>query len=308
VAVVWLACGAVIVLVFPAFLSEIVPFALTVYSEVREPPLYILLRPYTHRFLGAATAIAVLAIAATIMRFGHLTRVMALAAVVAVALPLIQAKQFAYHTLPAQTLLWLLVGAVAAEELASDDGRAARLIGAGLVLVAGVSALDIRQSPWRQLRYAASEAGRLSRAIEAHSPPGGRVVVMSSYLGDVFPPLSHAGRRAGMRFMSLFFLYPLYRDCDATGRRVEVTAEVALWRDRLFEALVRDLVAQPPDLIVERVQSRLIPDCGGTRFSYLDHYRSHPDVDALLAGYVLVEERGGFRYWRPTAALSVPRR
>ncbi|WP_439579320.1 hypothetical protein [Elioraea sp.] len=297
---VWLTYAAVILLVFPGFLAEIVPFALSVYTDIGEPPLYILLRPYTHRLLGAAVAIAVLAVAAVVLRFGEFSKVVAIAAVVAVVLPLVQAKQFAYHSLPAQMLLWLLLGAVAAEELGPDGERGARLTAAGLILVSAVSALDVRQSPWLQLRYSSSEVGQLSRTIEAHSPIGGRVVVMSSYLSDVFPAASHAERQVGVRFMSLFFLHAFYRDCDATGVRIEPSGAAAEWRDRLFREVVDDLVARPPDLIVERVRSRLIPDCGGQGFDYLGYYRGNPDIDALLADYALVKERGAFRYWRRT--------
>jgi hypothetical protein len=143
--------------------------------------------------------------------------------------------------------------------------------------------------------------------MAAHSPKGGRVVVMSSYLSDVFPAVSHADRRIGVRFMSLFFPQPLYRQCDASGR-IEPSGVVAQWRNELFRAVVRDLVAAPPDLIVERTRSQPIPDCGGQRFDYLAYYRRDPDVAALLAGYVMVEERGMFRYWRRAEAPPAPPR
>jgi hypothetical protein len=53
---------------------------------------------------------------------------------------------------------------------------------------------------------------------------------------------------------------------------------------------------------------RQIPDCGGQRFDYLAYYRRDPDVAALLAGYVMVEERGMFRYWRRAEAPPAPPR
>ena len=294
----WVAYLAAIPLIFPNYLSLVLPMVRDYYLGLGDLGWWQVL--LTERL---ATALLVLlplgAVAfARGLRSPALPQVLALAGLGAVASAAVQAKGWDYHALPARLFAGMLAVCIAARWL---DGvlapaaarRAAPAAALGAVLMLAVFQVSGAAAPWRELRWDASDGGMLARAL-ARDAAGQRVLVLSPYIDPVYQALAYVGARATLPTMTIWPLQGAYGgDCARPGAgqdtgpggtpryrdpREMPPAEALLWR-----RVVRDFAARPPAALLVAPNPR-IANCG-RGFDLIEYFGRHPAFAATLRRY-----------------------
>jgi hypothetical protein len=282
---VWLAYGVVIVVVFPSYLTLVVPFAFGVYNRLDTSLLGAAFGHY-----GLPPMIGLLALSPFAFRRGAsaLSRLVALAAWGAWLAAVAQGKGWPYHMLPAEALLVLLAGILGADLMARLL-PAEGLVRAGpplawLCLAVGlVAAAATREPPSERMNYASGEVVPLARlfAEEARGEP---VLILSATLAPWFPALNYSGATMASRFMTMWMVQGSYRDCNPAGPRYHRLRDMSRAERYAFRAIAADLVDRRPRLVVIDSLTGIAP-CGGRSFDFLDYAMRNPAFANTFSRY-----------------------
>jgi hypothetical protein len=273
---VWLAYGAVIAVAFGAYLTLVVPFAFGVYKRLDTSLLGAAFGLY-----GLPPLIGLLALSPFAFRRGAsaLSRLVALAAWGAWLAAVAQGKGWPYHMLPAEGLLLLLAGTLAADLLARLlPGEGLARAGpplAWLCLAVGFAAAAATREPFSErVNYAHGEVVPLARlfAEEARGQP---VLILSATLAPWFPALNYGGATMASRFMTMWMIQGSYSTCHPAGRRYHRLREMSRAERYAFRAIAADLVDRRPRLVVIDSLTGIEP-CGGRSFDFLDYAMRNP--------------------------------
>jgi hypothetical protein len=280
---VFVAYGGVIAVFFPAYLAHILPLVLGAYAVFGEMgPLDVLFdRAFAPTLLVLVACLPVVA-----RRRTPLTVALAFGAVGAVIGAVAQAKGWPYHRLPAEMLILLLAGLLAADWLETlgpaATGAAAKL--AAAMLVAGNAyAFTSREGPWRTWSHAHGPVPELAATLHREAP-GQPVLALSPGVDPLYPALIDAGSHQAMRYMTLWPLQVAYRTCPADGARYRARAAMPETERRVFDEVVEDFLRRrPPVVLVDRFTD--IAPCFGQEFDFLAYFLRHPRFADAFAQY-----------------------
>jgi len=299
-----------------AFYTRWVPFIASGYDAYDWPPLVteglrapsmlsLGLPPAVLGLAGAGLGVASLRAKDRTLR---LAGVLGVAAAVSLLLFVAQGKGWSYHLLPfhLSTLTALpLAAAYAMRALRRRAGGAVApaIVSQGTLAMVVVLLVAFAEQPLLltrtllalPLRYHAQ-----ADALETQTPPGTRVLALSTDVGAMYPALTLSGRRSAGRFP---FVYPLaffYHDAsgyDDLGRWIDDEA----W---FYDALLEDVRQHTPALIL--VDTTAGPQGTPPFFSVRGYLQRRGFYHALAADYVRAPPLGPFEVLRRRSALAAP--
>jgi hypothetical protein len=232
-------------------------------------------------------------------------------AAVALVIYQLQSKGWGYHRWPFYGAV--IVGtAVLAHEALLDAGTSRRRLAATVCACGAVLALAIPPRFWP----IAPLAGRLASApftfqknavaetIEALAPPAGRVLAVSSAVGDLYPALTYTGRLPASRFTA--FSFPL-AFCFAGSADYAVSPAWQREEAEFYAALVEDVRRNAPRLaLLQDARAQSLPPY----FRAVEYLRRRGFFATALAGFVGVGQAGDFQVYvradGPGGVLSAP--
>jgi hypothetical protein len=274
-----------IVLLTPAYLERIVPYALEVYQVgYRNPLILVLPRPET-------VLLPVLvylywrrrgALAPDLAAKGD---VFALSAVLMFAVYVMQMKGWNYHLYPTTALLMMLAGVLLTESAAMS--RPARLM-AFAFTVALVSKAAVLSDTDRSLM------DRLLPSVRAHAARS--IHFFSANVSPGFPLTVYAEVQWASRFPSLWLMPGIERRRRAASPDADMDRLAEIERFAT-EAVIADLSQGRPDLVFVDVRPWK-PWQGAIDFDFIGRFSADPRFAALWARYELVGEEAGFEIYR----------
>ena len=214
---VWAIYLASLPLLFPDYISSVLPLVWSVYLDLGGTTVWQVLAT---QHLGTAIVLLVPLLWLTWRRRigpgAMLPSILAIAASAALAAAIVQHKGWRYHILPAQMFTCALGGILAAQWF---DARQAVLMGSSpgsiAAVLAGLFALyavSSGEAPWRELNYPTSEVAGLAHLLEDVAPEG-RVLVLSPDVYPIYPALNYIGARSTLPAMSTWMLQGSYPAC-----------------------------------------------------------------------------------------------
>lgn len=269
--------AAALLAMFPAYLTQVVPLAMRLYGglDASLPRLLVEARP----LLLPLAVLAGLAWGHRGAPYGSpLVSPLLVAVAAGLVIYLVQAKGWAYHRLPAEIALTLLLVGWLASLL--DRGRPARRprLVVGLAIALGLvtgTAVERQAAVLDRTWYAADGPEHWLAALIERT--GARSLAgFSERLGPFFPVVDDTGVRWTLRYPSTWALVGQLHDCAACGGQApDIRAQ-----------LVDDVLAGRPDLIVV--------DAGG-RFDPLAVLLGDPRFAALWPDYCPLAKAHGLR-------------
>ncbi len=298
IAAVWVAYVAAVPVVFPAYLTQVVPMAWSFYGEIHGAGLW---RVLVADVMGAAEALLLLALPIALRpRAGALAQALGLAAGGAFASAWLQHKGWTYHVLP--ITIFSCAALLAAGARWADGALAnARAASAAPVLAAmaafGVLLYMVRggETPWRQLAFHGEPPGQLAEWFDEHAR-GRPVLVLSPDIFPIYPALTYADAHQILPVMSIWPLQGFYRRCPAGSAPYREPHEMGAAEFDLFQRVAEAFAAAPPPVLVAARHAN-IPACGG-HFDVLAYFARHPLFAETLEGYRPAGEIEGHRLFR----------
>lgn len=296
-ALLWLAYLAAIPLVFPAYLTQVLPLAWAYYLGLGDLAWWQVV--LTERLGTALLPLSVVAFRGG--GFGALPRVLAAAGLGAALAAIVQHKGWTYHALPARLFAGLLAVVLAARWLdrALPAARARRAAPAAAVTASFalyLFSIAGAEAPWREITWSWSQAGRIAALLqrEAH---GERLLVLSPDIHPVHPALNYAQAQSSLRTMNLWLLQGIYAECPAGGARYRETWEMSRAEFFLYRTVAEDFARAPPAAVLVALDPR-IPACGGRGFDVIAYFSRHPLFAATFRRYRPGAEIAGYRLYR----------
>jgi len=291
-AAIWLGYLAAILLLFPAYLRDVVPIVRELYLDLGVYDAWSVLASPA---LGAA--LLALALAAPLgLSGGPLARKFWIAAAGAFLAAWAQHKGWTYHAMP---VLVLGLGAAALGgarwlDGALDPARGRRAAAPLAAIGCCAAALFFArgEAPWRQLQFATEPAGRLALRLE-HSPVGARMLVLGEHVHPVFPALNYADVQPVLRTMTLWPLQGAYARCEGAGSGMRPVSQMSEAEFFLFRTVAEDVARDPPELVLV-AREHGIADCGRP-FDLLGYFARHPLFAEAWARYVEVRPTPEYR-------------
>jgi hypothetical protein len=298
-AVVFLAYGAFILLVTPSYLTLVIPLAMESYVGLGDRGAWGVL--FDSPLTPSVFLLVPLAIASLFMR-RPLARLVAIAAIAATIIALVQGKGWPYHLLPAETFVMLLAAALLSEFLDSEvpavhERRSASLMVFLVALMLGVYYLSALTRPtfWRQARFEQSPAGQLLQRFGKQASEG-PMLVLSPGIYPHFPLVNYAHGRMAMRFMSLWPIQGAYGRCLPGGRMFRNPSEMSFAESYAYNAVAEDFNRNRPKLVIVDKEPGIIM-CAGKEFDYLAYFRRNPLFEANWQRYRLLSEYDRYRIY-----------
>lgn len=285
-----LAHALLILLVTPAYLSDVVPMALRQYAEQGNAMWDVA----TGGVIGP-TILAWFALAgiAALLPALHWQKVLGLFVLAGITAAVVQGKGWPYQSLPATAgCILLAIGALATFAdawLARSRRPGGFVVLAGLVLLACCyNGAMLDRAFQAQQGFPRSDTKRLLDIVRLYATDR-RVLIISPGVQPHFPMANYAGIRLVGRFESMWVLQSVYWDC---GRRALYNAHWRMSADErmIFDGLSSEFARTRPSLVIVDRDAG-VPVCGDVAFDYLDYFGRNPDFAATLAGY---EELAGF--------------
>ena len=282
------AYGAVVLLLFPDYLSRAVPISVEAYLGFADDATVPLL-------LGQRLAkILLVLIAASVLAWGtgERVRVLILAAFGGVIAAIVQHKGWSYHVVPVE-LLTLALSGLAVIKLLDRLGYTRPLRAAAILMgLSCVYLVSNGETPWAQWRHGRSPEAALGAAIERHAA-GGRVLGLIGPIAPLFPALTYAGATSTLPVMDLWPLDAVYRECPQLGAARWVAPErMARPESFLYRHVVEGFAADPPDAVVVDTHPPIV-ECDGP-FDLIGYFSRDPGFARTFAGYRLAERIGRF--------------
>lgn len=295
---VWAAYLASLPLFFPDYLAQVVPMVWDNYIDNGEQSvLGVLLLSRMATALVLLGALLVPAFRGDTRR--PLPRLLALAALGALAAAVVQHKGWSYHILPIELFAGGLGCLLAARWIDALEPRwpvnPAHVAGV-LAALFGLYAISNGEAPWKQLGYARGEVGTLTRMLRQDTHPGQRVLVLTPGIWPIFPALNYAHLDLALRTMNMWPLQGAYHACPANGAHYHDMADMDRAERATFQSVADDFARAPPALVVVDRQPG-IPWCGA-EFDFLEYFRRNPVFAQAFAPYHLVDEWGRYRFYR----------
>ncbi len=294
----WLLYLGAVALLFPAYFDSVLPLVWDYYVGLGGAPWWQVL--LTEQLFTAAVmtvALAGFTFAIGTRTLGWLPRLLAAAALGALAAALVQHKGWSYHVVPVWMWGGLLGGiamARAADALLTAPlaRRLAPLMAAAATI--GLTLLVIRggEAPWRELNYDKGPAGRIAAWLETRVPDG-RLLVLSPDIYPAYPALNYAENRPVLRFMSTWLLQAVYRTCPADGARFRAPAQMGPAERYLFDGVAQDFTEHPPAAVLV-ARDAGIPWCANQPFDMIAYFTRQPRFAAMWRQYRQTGEIEGY--------------
>ena len=240
----------------------------------------------------------VLALAAgpALRRDGALPRMLALAAIGALASALAQHKGWSYHIVPIE-MLALALGLLLAARWLDGQGamRTRRTAVRAAGALAGLFALYVvsnGEAPWKEIEYSSSDAAGLADLL-GEEARGERVLVMSPGIWPIFPALNYADVQMTLREMNMWLLEGAYETCLANGHRYREAWEMGRPEFYMFRTVAEDFARAPPAAVVVDKQPG-IPWCG-EQFDFIAYFTRHPLFAEVWSHYRLAASWGRYQ-------------
>jgi hypothetical protein len=297
---VFLGYAAWVLVALPHYLTEVVPLVTAQYVGLglgAKGRLGVLLQSnLTPTFLLAVPLVLV----AFFFSQWRLARIVALAAIGAIASAVAQGKGWAYQLIPAEAFV-ITLGAVLASEWLERANRAVdaatmRRLALGLLvgfmfgayyLTGNVRPLFPYKIGWK------SGADARLRAHVEREAGGGAVLALTPGLFPHYPIFNYTGAFQALRFMNLWVLQSAYSSCLPDGKRYREPADMAPAEQLIFEAVAQDMARYRPRLVV--VDRRPgIPWCGG-EFDFLTYFLRDPAFAAMWSEYHEIDSFDRYR-------------
>ncbi len=297
-AAVWLSYLATLPVLFPEYLRSVVPLiwdyylangGLTVGAMLLVPRM--------------ATALCLLlpALALTARLRGRevaLPRVLALAALGALASALAQHKGWSYHIVPIELFAGALAAVLAARWLdglgAARWHRSGYPVASALAGLMALYAVSNGEAPWRELDYRGGQVNGLERLLQPGAA-GEPMLVLSPGIYPIYPALTYLGARQTLRAMNTWLLQGAYRECLPNGRRYREMSEMGQPELVAFRTVVEDFARAPPAVVVVDKQPG-IPWCG-SEFDFIAYYKRDPLFAQVWSRYRQTAEWDRYRVY-----------
>jgi hypothetical protein len=248
---------------------------------------------------ASAVLLVPLAVVSLFMR-RPLARLIAVTAIAATVIALVQGKGWPYHVLPAESFVLLLAAALLCEFLDAQvptvhERRSLSLMVFLVTLMLAVYYLSALTRPtfWRQARFEQSQAGQLLQRFGKQAAEG-PLLVLSPGIYPHFPLVNYAGTKMATRFMSMWPIQGAYPTCLPGGRMFRKPSEMSFAEAYAYNAVAEDFNRTRPKLVIVDKQPG-IGMCGGKDFDYLAYFRRNPLFEANWSRYRLLTEYD--RYW-----------
>jgi hypothetical protein len=294
----WLLYVAVIAIGFPAYFGDVLPLVWDYYVGLGGAPWWQVLLT-EQLFTAALMTVALAGFTACLgtRTLGWLPRLLAVAALGALAAALVQHKGWSYHVVP----IWMwggLLGGIAMARAADAlltaplAGRLAPLMAAAAAI--GLTLLVIRggEAPWREFNYDNGPAGRIAAWLEKRVPDG-RLLVLSPDIYPAYPALNYAENRPVLRFMSTWLLQAVYRVCPADGARFRAPAQMGPAERYLFDGVAQDFTEHPPAAVLV-ARDAGISWCANQPFDMIAYFTRQPRFAAMWRQYRQTGEIEGY--------------
>src|SRR5690606_9084958 len=244
-----LAYATFVVLVTPDYLTLVVPLAMDSYLGLGDQGAWGVL--FDSELTASAVLLVPLAIVSLFLR-RPLARLVAVTAIAAIVIALVQGKGWPYHLLPAESFVLLLAAALLCEFLdaqvpAVHERRSLSLMVFLVTLMLTVYYLSALTRPtfWRQARFAQSQAGQLLQRFGKQAAEG-PLLVLPPGIYPHFPLVNYAGTRMATRFMSMWPIQGAYPTCLPDGRMFRNPSEMSFAESYAYNAVAEDFNRNRP--------------------------------------------------------------
>jgi hypothetical protein len=231
---------------------------------------------------------------------GALPRLLALAAVAALAAMFMQHKGWSYHILPVQLFTCGLAGVLAAGWLDRRLNSAATptpyTVAAVLGWLFALFVVSNGPAPWRELSYPNDQAAGLTALLE-REVAGERVLVLSPDVYPIYPALNYAGVQSTSRAMDMWLLRGAYQTCPADGRRDREVWEMGRPEFFVYRTVAEDFARSPPAAVLIDTVSGV--NWCGSEFDFIAYFKRHPLFAEVWSHYKLTAEWGRYRLYTP---------
>ncbi len=271
--------GAVLLLVTPGYLPLAVD-ALSVYPGYWPASPWLIA---TRSWQLVVVAVALLALLAP--GRGPLHEVLALAVAFFTATVFAQNKGWFYHWIPAVTMATLLLAVVVGQAVR----RRRWALSAGFGLLAAAVLLAAGAEDWRRMARHPYHLPELLSLAERHAE-GGVIATLSTKVQTGFPLAYYVDAAWGLRLNALWHLPGLYEPSERRRSPFPYRAPPGTsagrtqgpLEHRFFRAVVDDLTARPPAMLVV---DRYGPGPGHRGFDFMAYFGQAPRFRALMRGY-----------------------
>jgi len=288
-------------LLFPAYLHEVLPLVwayyvdlggLTVWRTLIEPRMGTVLCLLAPLLWLAAQHPRPLS-----QPGGAFPRLLALAALGAMAAALVEHKGWSYHVLPIALFTCALACVLAARWVDRLRGPAARPRHAAAAL-AGLFALysvATGEAPWAELRYPNDEVAALTDLLRPIAHDQG-VLVLSPAVYPIYPALNYIGAHQTLRTMDMWLLQGGYQECLPGGKRYHEPDEMSPTERFFFRTVAEDFARERPAAVVVDSDPGM-PWCGQA-FDFIAYFSRHTVFAATWSHYRPAGQWGRFRMYR----------
>ncbi len=289
-------------LVFADYLGFVVPLVWDYYLDLGGVSAWdVLLQPRLATVLVLLTPLLCLAFRRGLAPDAARPRLLALAALGALASAVAQHKGFSYHIVPIEFFATALACVLMCrwldglEDRLPSPYRIAAVLG-GLCLLYTISN---GEAPWKELDYRNSEVAGLTALLKktaSGAPYGARVLVLSPGIYPIFPALNYASVRLTLRSMNMWLLQGAYDQCLPDGRRYREVWEMGRAEFSVFRSVAEDFAAAPPAaVLVDRDPG--IPWCG-SQFDFVAYFMRNPLFAQGWSHYELSAEWDRYRLYK----------
>ncbi len=294
---VWVAYAVSLPLVFPDYLNVVVPLVWDFYVDLGGLSVWdVMLLPRMATALLLLLPLLALAVRPALRPDGALPRMLALAAIGALASALAQRKGWSYHIVPIE-MFGLALGLVLAARWLDGQGvTRTRQVGVRAAsALTGLFALYVvsnGEAPWKELDYAASDAAGLADLL-GEEARGERVLVLSPGIWPIFPALNYADVQLTLREMNMWLLEGAYETCLPNGHRYREAWEMGRPEFYMFRTVAEDFARAPPAAVVVDKEPG-IPWCG-EEFNFIAYFTRHPLFAEVWSHYQLAASWGRYQ-------------
>jgi hypothetical protein len=273
------------VLLFPDYLSNIVPLGRAVYKGYESPLDIVILQRDFVLTVPLLICLAVILMHPAAARTRDLAVLLFGATVTALIVFVAQKKGWRYQALPALSFVIIGLGVAIAALLAqlppASRRRAPALAGGLLVFLA----LAMMTNTWGDDETAKAEAAPLTD-IAARNARGAPILFLSTHLSYAFPVINDSSARWPHHWHHLLPLPGLYLDYDParTGRPFRTPGEMGAIEAAFFETVIADAVKSAPRVIFidRRRQFSPISELG---LDFVAYFSQDPRFAELLTHY-----------------------
>ncbi len=284
-------------LLFADYLDVVVPLVWDFYVDLGGLSVWdVMLLPRMATVLLVLLPALIIAYRPALRPQGVLPRMLALAALGALASALAQHKGWSYHIVPIE-MFSLALGLVLAARWLDVQGatrtRQGGVRAAGLlVAVFALYVVSNGEAPWKELEYSGSDAAGLADLL-GEEARGERVLVLSPGIWPIFPALNYADVHLTLREMNMWLLEGAYQTCLPNGHRYREIWEMGRPEFYMFRTVAEDFARAPPAAVVVDKQPG-IPWCGA-EFDFIAYFTRHPLFAEVWSHYELAASWGHYQ-------------